>query len=126
MKKGVVFGLGVLTGIVITFVFALIINAVNNKNSGITLYEEPGQRIMYDSFEVFQVLEDGSALAWENESSIGHDLIVLLPPREGSTYFDNQIISAPKGKVVREIGSYRYVNGQNFVKTVPIVDFFEE
>ena len=128
MKIGGIFSIGVLAGVILTIALAFIINAINNEtfNSGVTLYEEPGQRILYDSFEVFQVLEDGSALAWENETRFGHELLVLLPPRNGSTYYDNQIVNVPNGQVVREIGSYRYISGQNIVKTVPIVDFFKK
>lgn len=33
------------------------------------------------------------------------------------------MIKVPAGKVVRQIGTYRYENTEQMIKTIPIVDF---
>ena len=71
MKKIWVYLLGLISGIVLTgIVMFLLITIYNVKNdpgyqmiNGITFFEEPGDIIAENSFEVFQALGDGSALA---------------------------------------------------------------
>ena len=81
--------------------------------------------------KVFQVLEDGSALAkveldFENPDDDNYGLIVLFLSDEISTYYDDQIISVPDGKCLRQVGTYRYMTRQNMEKTVPVVEIFDK
>lgn len=63
MNKWVYFGLGVIAGIVLTFVFAYIYNASMAKgNDGLTWFEEPGEVVDVKSYKVFQVIGDDAAL----------------------------------------------------------------
>lgn len=65
MKKKWVFLSGIGTGMVLMFVILVIIGKASN--SGVTVFEEPGEVIEGDAFEVFQVLPSGDALAWGQE-----------------------------------------------------------
>ena len=103
----------------------------------------------YNSYRVFQSFNNGTALAHgyggcgetfrdhcapadneNNNSSIvdtvrnlglGEGITVLIYNENGSPYYDDQIISAPKNKCFRQIGIYRYKTPLGFEKTVPIV-----
>lgn len=65
MKKGLVFFLGMITGCVLTVAALFYVAKVYNvdDDSGLTLYEQPVGTINSYSFEVLQVLPNGSALA---------------------------------------------------------------
>lgn len=138
MKKIWVYLLGILTGIALTFLFAVINNKAKSSDD-ITFFDEPGEIITTKShsgwtkvirnFKVFQVLEDGVALAIGNELS-SYDLIVLLWNDQGEKYYDNQDVVAPRGKCFRQIGIYKYESKDERYRTVPVVtimdDDFEE
>jgi len=130
MKKWLVFVLGVLTGIVLTFLFALLLSLgvkmnENNreKNNGVTMFDKPGDVLDVYSFKVFQVLGDDSALVYgkvDNSSYYG-GAVYLLTNDEGKYYYDDEIVDVPKGGIVRHFGIYRYQNRSELEKTVPII-----
>ncbi|SKC35320.1 hypothetical protein SAMN06298215_0207 [Bacteroidales bacterium WCE2008] len=116
MKKGLVFLFGVITGVVLTFVICGILFSSNNRLSGITLYEEPGEIIQENSLKVFQTLDNGMALAsdkWDN-------ITVLLWCEEGQSFYDDQVLKASKDECFRQIGLYRY-RAKTGMKTIPVV-----
>lgn len=132
MKKIWVYLLGVLTGIVVTIIALAIIGvAINAKNdpgtrmsNGMSFFDTPGEVINEPSFKVFQALGDGAALAegkGDSHSSIYLGVNALLYNEEGIPYYDEQIITAPKGKCFRQVGIYRYHTKSGMDKTVPIV-----
>lgn len=133
MKKIWVFIAGVGTGMVLLFVILIIIAKVNN--SGVTVFEEPGEVIEGDAFEVFQVLPSGDALAWGQEkfstdrngknNYISNHVVVLLPSNEGKMYYDDQLIIIPEGKCAKQIGVYKYTNRAG-ESTVPIVGIYDK
>lgn len=134
MKKIWIFLAGMGTGMILLFVILMVIAKVNN--SGVTTFQEPGEIIEGDAFEVFQVLPSGDALAYVQESySFDFDkierykdtyVIVLLPCNEGKTYYDDQFIKIPEGKCARQIGVYKYTNNMNSEKTVPVVGIYDK
>ena len=64
MKKWLVYLLGIITGVILTFAFAFYVNLSNNSGIvGLEMFEEPGDCMEYSQFEVFQVVESGCALA---------------------------------------------------------------
>lgn len=115
---------GVLTGIVLTFVFAFMVTCQGNSSplgNDIVMFEKPQQEIKVTSFEVMQVLPDGSALARvEDMDNLG--MIVLFLADKGTSYYDNQKIDVPSGKKVMQIGTYKYVTRSEMEKTVPVVE----
>ena len=130
MKKGLVFFLGMIVGAVLTIAILAGYNQLSGSDktpdSGITMFDTPGPTMTFRSFEVFQVLPNGTALAKTSDKLtpvfyLGTDPIVLLLPGEGIAYFDDQIIKVPANKCVKQVGTYRYETKDQFIKTVPIV-----
>lgn len=138
MKKGLVFILGMVVGAILTIGILFLIaiaknNADNGKSSyydpGISMFSEAGPIMPLKSFRIFQVLPNGSALAYSSEKSKVQyifeygDPVVLFIPQDNTAYYDNQVITVPVNKVVHQVGIYRYETNNEFVKTVPIIDF---
>lgn len=100
-------------------------------NLGISLFPEPGQIMALKSFQIFQVFSNGQALAFSSDKAPAQPVLdyrgptVLLMVDEKQPYYDNLVITVPEGKVVRQIGLFRY-KSRNSVKTVPIISFMDE
>ena len=139
MKKALLFFCGMIAGVILTIgVGYLIVQKASGGDEpetpqalygdpGISLFAEQGDVMSLRSFKVFQVLSNGTALAYSTEKAnvqykwqYGEPVVFLLP-EEGTTYYDDLIVKVPSGKVVRQIGTYRYETKNEFVKTVPIV-----
>lgn len=121
---------GIVTGIVLTFVLALIAGLAqqgqaNAVNRDVTMFEKPQQVIVARNMEVMQVLPNGSALAIIKKPYDNYGTVVALQAMQGGSYYDDQKISIPEGKCLRQIGTYRYMTQQNMEKTVPVVQVFD-
>ena len=151
MKKWVVYLLGILTGVVLTVagisLFAYINNVqsddgvtnnaqsddgkTNNAKSydGITYFEKPGKIAEDKAFQVLQVIYENAALV-NAQSDEDNDLyfgkVYLLVNDEGEYYYDEQKITAPAGKVFRQVGIYRYPTKRNDIKTVPVIQLMDK
>ena len=123
MKKWLVFLLGFISGGVFLLVISLLSasGSSNNRISGLSMFEQPGAVMPSPSYEVLQVVDGGCALA-NAESEYGSYLgmVVLFLADENTNYYDDQIIRAPKGKCIRQVGTYKYKT-RNGYKTVPAV-----
>lgn len=126
MKKITVYLLGLLTGVVLTFLVSILIargQATNHGDAmafdpGIDFFDTPGDVMPNQGFKVIQVLNDNAALAWAEDDMT---LTVLLYDKTGSAhYYDDQSVTAGVDECFRRIGSYQYMAkyGQ---KTVPVV-----
>ena len=127
MKKGWVFLLGFISGIAFIFVVSLIFapNVQEEDNDEMIFFEEEGECLSNQPFEVFQVLGDDIALAREIDKQYSSwnsttDLLILLVNDEGEYYYDDQVITIPTGMCMRQIGIYRYPTAGGDEKTVPI------
>lgn len=102
--------------------------SVTTKNvSGKTIFDKPGDCVSRKNFEVQKVLDSGDAIALEViDNSSGYvftsDLEVLLLAHDGSDFYNNQIVRAPRGKCARQIGTYKY-SYAGTTKVIPIIDF---
>ena len=132
MKKIWVYLLGVLSGVILAIIALVIISvAINADNdpagkmsNGMEFFEVPGDIIDESSFEVFQALGDGAALArgrGDGYSSFYSGINALLYNDEDVPYYDKQVIKAPQGKCFRQVGIYRYSSKGGVSRTVPIV-----
>lgn len=125
MKKIWIYILGILTGIVVTFLTLMIIAKSSNANlNGMTFFDKPGQIMDYTSFKVMQTLGSNAALAnGKNDEFFDFydGLTVLLYNENNETYYDDQIVTVPKGKCFRQVGVYKYQTRMDIGKTVPIV-----
>jgi hypothetical protein len=121
MKKIWVFILGIVTGIILTILFAVIMSSASTgRNSGLNMFERPGDCLVSkSSLKVFQVLEPTAALAMiKDDFSSG---AYLLVNQEGKTSYDDQVIKLPAGKCFKQIGTYQYPTKDERIKTVPVV-----
>ena len=117
------FFLGVLTGIVLTFVGLFVIGLVyqKSKDSTIQYLENP---VSYEnkketSFKVFQVLEN-KALANEVSDTfynsvmyLGNTVLLL-----GDNYYNDQVVNV---KNPQRVGTFKYITNKKEIMTVPII-----
>ena len=119
MKKWIIYVLGVITGIILTFVFAFCVNLSNNSGIiGLEMFEEPGDYMEYSQFEVFQVVESGCALAHADES---FGSIVFIIPNESQQFYDDQKIVLKNDQCAQHVGTYKYSTKMEIEKTVPAI-----
>lgn len=134
MRKGMVFFLGMIVGGALTFFVSLFLlfwfsssspsDPVEEKQSPLTLFEQPADIIETASFEVQKVLPDGNAIAESQHKDLeGYytDPIVLLLAEESNPYYDKQIVKVPKGKSAYRVGSYQYEPYYGNTSTFPVV-----
>ena len=91
------------------------------------MFEKPRGIVPGKVFEVMQVLPDGSALAIVDDiesENIGTE--VLFVGNDSTSYYDSQKINVPKGKVVKQVGTYSYMTQNEMYKTVPVVEIMAE
>ncbi len=132
MKKWLIFGGGVLTGVVLTFLFVYIFSSSRSSGEdGATWFEKPGDVIEVKAFKVFQVLGEDAALVngqshedWDIEIFTG--AVYLLTNEDGKFYYDDEVVRVPEGKVARQVGIYRYQTQSEFGKTVPIIQIMSK
>lgn len=119
MKKWIIYVLGVITGIILTFVFAFCVNLSNNSGIiGLEMFEEPGDYMEYSQFEVFQVVESGCALAHADES---FGSIVFIIPNESQQFYDDHKIVLKNDQCAQHVGTYKYSTKMEIEKTVPAI-----
>lgn len=124
MKKWLIYVLGIITGIILTFAFALCVANIsdNSEITGLEMFEEPGEQMEYSQFKVLQVLESGCALAHPNRS-LG--TVVLIIPDETQQFYDNQKIVLGSNQCAQRVGTYRYTAKNGMAKTVPAVKIID-
>ena len=122
MKKGLVFILGIITGIIITFAIAIIFASSNTdsensvQNSPISWYEEPYETITFhNGVDVFQMLQDDYGLSNPSNYEDGSDVYLV----RGDKIYDGKHID--KNSFVIK-GVYRYKTRSNIVKNVPVIE----
>ena len=126
---------GIITGVILVYAFSFcavmyIKNDISSDNAA-QMFDAPQQEIKADKFKIFQVLQDGSALAsydevTSKEGYVDFGIVVLFPASDEVSYYDDQIISLPQGKCFRQIGTYRYTTKDGTEKTVPAIDIFDK
>lgn len=123
MNKWLIYVLGIITGIVLTFVFAFCVNMSNNSGIiGLEMFEDPGENMGYSQFEVFQVLESRCALANADDT---FDATVFIIPDEKQQFYDNQKIVLKNDQCAQRVGTYRYSTKMGTEKTVPAVKIID-
>ena len=121
---------GIVTGVVLIMAVGFFIaksRATSASNDDVVMFEQPRGVVPGKVFEVMQVLSDGSALATVDDVESGNlGTVVLFVGDESTSYYDSQKINVPKGKVVKQVGTYGYMTRDDRHKTVPIVEIMEE
>ncbi len=127
MKNWGLFLGGVVTGVILTFLFAYFYAYGSNDGlSGVTNFDQPGQVINESSVKVMQVVGDNAALVRGQDNDSYDDWylgsIYLLRNNEGKYYCDDEIIRRPAGKKFRQTGIYKYEAKSGDYKTVAIIE----
>lgn len=122
MKKGLVFLLGVIVGIIITiagaFFFASSHTDSENsvRNSPISWYEEPYETITFrNGVDVFQMLQDDYGLSRPKNYTDGMDIYLI----HGEKIYDGKHIAKNKFYIK---GVYTYTDTQDRVRNVPVIE----
>lgn len=128
MKKIWVYLLGVLSGIILTFLLSAILVAVKSNGnpaymSGLTLFEEPGDVMDDSGYRVIQDLGNGTALANSKDDIV---MTVLLWNQEGNSYYDHQEVTLGPGQYFVQIGIYKYKSQGMGDRTVPVVTIMDK
>lgn len=123
MKKWLIYVLGIITGVILTFAFAFCVNLSNNSGIiGLEMFEEPGDYMEHSQFEVFQVVESGCALAHADDS---FGAIVFIIPNEKQQFYDNQKFVLKNDQCAQRVGTYRYSTKMGIEKTVPAIKIID-
>ena len=127
MKKWGIFLGGVATGVVLTFILAVVYAyASGNGPSGVTDFDQPGQVVHESSVKVMQVVANNAALVRGQDDDRHKDWyfgpVYLLRNYDGKYYTDDEIIRKPSGKVFRQTGVYKYEAKSGDYKTVAIIE----
>ena len=119
------FFLGVVTGIVLTFVGLFVIGLINQTSADNDPVQYLEQPVSYEnkketSFKVLQVLGNG-ALATEASDKIGSDVIyfgntVLVL---GENFYSDQVVTV---KNPQRVGTYSCTNNGGMPMTVPVIE----
>ena len=117
------FFLGVVTGIVLTFVCLFVIGLINQNSADTDKVDYLEQPVSYEnkketSFKVFQVLGN-AALANEISDEeykwyYGNTVLVL-----GENFYSDQVVTV---KNPQRVGTYSYTTNSGMPKTVPVID----
>lgn len=116
MNKYLLFGCGIITGVLLTIAFAWIVNTRDSSETeDIVWFDKPGEIVDEKEFMVMQVLADHAALVM-GEKNVGE--IFMLSNADGKYYYDAETVKVPNGMVVRQVGIYRYLTEKNREKTI--------
>ena len=121
MKKGIIFVLGMITGIILTLAFGVYVSYFNNPGIiGLEMFEKPGDYMEHSQFKVFQVIEPGYALAY-NDDFLSEGEIVFIIPNETQQFYDGQKIVLKSDQRAQHVGTYKYSSKGGIEKTVPAI-----
>lgn len=114
MKKWLIYVLGIITGILLTFALAFWYK--NSKTTGLEMFDEPKEYMEYSRLEIFQVLSTGGALA---RSGVWDVVYVVSDGKQ--QFYDNQTIALKGKQRAQRVGTFRYIAEGGLEKTVPAV-----
>lgn len=134
MNKWLIFLGGFVVGVVFTIAGLYVLFheteeglPTNTGIEGVTMFDEPGEIINENQFQVFQVIAENAALVTSNSlESDSYGTVFAIMNREDHYYYDNEQIKVPKNKVVRQVGIYKYHAKSDIIKTVPIIKIVEK
>ena len=105
-----------------------------DDDDDITYFDEPRDIIKESSVKVIQVIARDAALVNGDSNLAGGTSlkgmylgpVYLIVSKISDSFYDDQIIKLPKGKVFRQVGVYRYTTTKDREKTVPIISIMDE
>ena len=142
MSKGLTYFLGILTGVLLTLGFFAVKSYTSKDKTdgdvkteesaklpdGVTMLDETVPFNEAKNFQILQVVFEDAALAQSEKkmqytgSTYYTDPVVLIVADQKNTFYDDQIVKAPKDCKVVQVGTYNYQTKMGW-KTVPIIRF---
>lgn len=100
--------------------------SISTPKPEVTLFEQPGECVSTSSFVVQRIIDDCYALAnikmdSNYNSNEPYDLEIIIMSDKKDTFYDGQVIKAPKGKCLRQVGIFKMKEYGNNYTTLPIV-----
>jgi len=84
------------------------------------------QTIKTSAVKIFQVLDDGRALARVHNAEDKYDLfygpVVMVLPKPRMIFYDDLIVDTGRNGVLKIVDSYTYMTQKDIKKTVPVVE----
>ncbi len=90
------------------------------------MFDEAGDVVDEESFKVLQVIASDAALVNGKDEYGYYGTLYLITNSDNKYYYDDEIVKVPQGKVVRQVGIYRYIAKNETLKTVPIIMILNE
>lgn len=129
-SKGIVYFLGILTGIALAIAAVFVINKTNSSSDELTMFKERGKMMDAESYMIIQTHDNNHALAVDSDmlaistiinipSSI-NTAVYIIGNGKSSFYDGLEIKSSEKIKFY-QVGTYRYKTKEEEWKTVPAV-----
>ena len=120
---------GFITGVIVTFLFFLLIYLVNELENqdldsdnilpGLVTFSEEGDCLTKQNLKVFQTIRPNVALV--EFGKFPDETMALLINYNGKSYYDDEKINIPNGMCAKQFGTYKYENRMGIKKTVPAV-----
>lgn len=125
MKKGLIFILGILTGIVLTFgiIFA---TSKNSRIPGLEFLNEPGEIFKGTELRVMDVVSLDSAISFTSRPATENPVLYIKRRNDKTPLYDDLVIKVPAGKCLRIVGTYNYETQMNEYVTIPVVMMFDK
>ena len=131
MKKNIfIFIAGMITTLLIEIIIGFIIGVTSQSSGGypgLTLFEQDGACVSSaKKIEILQTCEPDSALA-HTKKRLGSsleldDILILILGDVNANFYDEQEITIPNGKCIKQVGTYQYKAKNGVMKTVPAVE----
>lgn len=128
MKKGLVFTLGVVTGIILTVATIFLLARVYYDNESPEFYiaEHQIPFTIATKFKVFQVTDNGALANCEDNSYMDSSFtgpVVFIKADGNIQFYDDQLIEVPTNKKVVQVGTFRYETrlGEKVVPVIKII-----
>ncbi len=118
MNRGLVFFLGIITGVLLTIAATFIINK-SSSASDITMFNERGKMMDATSYTIIQTIDNNHGLAVGDFLDLLNPVLVL--GNKDSHFYDGMEVKAGSNSRFYQVGTYRYMTKDEIWKTVPVV-----
>ena len=110
--------IGAVVTLVIVFVFGVGLPVLQGD---IMWFEQPGNCITKENLRVLEMVAPNKALVGEEKDDLLNNPLMLLVTPNDANFYDEQIISMPKGKCARHQGNFNLQTKDDGIKIVPVV-----
>ena len=124
-------GLAFLVLLMIALIFGIIkFFGAMEESKAVVLFEEPRECVSVGNFQVREIVNSKYVIAEELTSGfsgyVGSDIMTVVFIDESNEFYNNKIVTIPRGRCVRQIGVYTVTHSVRYKdKVLPIVKIME-